>query len=81
VELRSESPLIRIKNGVLRIGDIAGGTTAASPDFALGQVKPNPIPKIDPANGDLLLADLQLVITAAGGYRQSIPLSVNIVEK
>jgi len=77
MEVSSDSPNLIVKNGTLRIGEIAGGTIVASPTFTLEAPKPaQPAQEDESAPGHIILS-----ITAAGGYRQSIPLRVTIAEK
>jgi hypothetical protein len=77
MEVTSDTPNLIVKNVVVRIGEIPGGAIVASPIFTVEAPKPaQPAQEDESAPGHVILT-----ITAAGGYRQSIPLRVTIAEK
>jgi len=81
MEASSDSPNLIVKNGVLRIAEILGGTIVASPTFTIEAPKPTTLPQAGKEAVGTGNANLTLTITAAGGYRQSVPLRLTIAEK
>ena len=79
VQVTSTDPRLTVEPAVLRLPTIPGGGIAALPPFALtaAQIPPRPPPKpgMDYQPDNL---GLQLDITAAGGYKQSLWLRTSI---
>jgi hypothetical protein len=66
VKVLSDNERITVTDGAVSVGAISAGTTATTKKFRLA------------ANGGTLDSKLRLEITAAGGYRQVVPLQLAI---